>query len=343
MAGQGYKPSYLEIRQKLSALNYDNLCGMSFGVANNKNVIDPLWNEIHSLLDVCIQGIDSFAVSDSAAAENLASFRQILQYTDDHSKRTTVSEFERQREQYLRLLHNNLGPIRDRMHLFVIGAVHNAGLLNPAKVIGELEQKTSVSKKDLESILANIKTTQSEVQQFADSVVRKARDTARSISFQAAQDQFSNEAKSLHTQLLWWGGLSGILIVAVGILIAWFYTTVPDTASDWHPIIIRGIIRLFSLSAASGLLAYCLGIFRAYLHMYRLNQHRQRVANCIASFTEAGEKPETRDLVLINLVETVCAFGNSGLLANNHDSIGSQKASVESFSRALSTVAQHSK
>lgn len=316
---------------------------MSFGVANNKAAVDPLWNEIHSLLDVCIQGADSFTVPDAAANENLSSFRQILQYSDDHSKRITIAEFERQREQYLRLMNDNLRPIRDRMHLFAIGAVHNAGLLNPTKVIGELEQKTSGSKKDLEAILAKIQATQADVQKFADSVVRKARDTARSISFKAAQDQFAEEQISLRNQLILWGTLSMFLVAGVITLIVWFYLSVPESVPDWHPVIIRGIIRLFSLSAAGGLLAYSLGIFRAYLHMYRLNQHRQRVSNCIASFTEAGERPETRDLVLINLVETVCAFGNSGLLSDNHDSIGSQKASVESFSRALSTVAQHGK
>lgn len=343
MAPIGYKAPLVEVKQKLSALNYDALCGMSFGVANTKNTIDPLWTEIHALLDICIQGVDSFNVPDGTASEITSSFKQILQYSDDHSKRTTISEFERQREQYSRLLNDNLRTIRERMHYFSIGAVHNAGLLNPAQIIGELEKKTEASKKDLEGTLAKILATQAEVQKFADKVVQKARDTARSISFKAAQDQFASEQVSLAQQLKLWGGASIVLILGVIGLIVWFYHSIPDAVTDWHPVIIRGVIRLFSLSAASGLLAYCLGIFRAYLHMYRLNQHRQRVSNCIASFTEAGERPETRDLVLINLVETVCAFGNSGLLSDNHDSIGSQKASVESFSRALSAVAQQAK
>lgn len=343
MASPGYKASFVELKERFSEIKYDDLCGMSFGTANNKAAVDPLWKEIHSFLDICIQGSDSITVPDGPVSETLSSFQQVFRYCEDQSKRTTISEFDRHRENSLRLANDNLRSVREKLYFFAIGAVHNAGLLNPAQIINELEQKASSSKKEIESVLERVKKSKDDVDAFAKTIVRKARDTAREISFTAAQNQFSAEKRSLLKQLRIWGGISLLLVVGVIVLIAWFYLTVPETVTDWHPVIIRGVIRLFSLSAASGLLAYTLGVFRAYLHMYRLNQHRMRVANCIGAFTEAGEKPETRDLVLINLVETVCAFGNSGLLTNNPDSIGSQKASVESFSRALTAAAQHGK
>ena len=99
-------------------------------------------------------------------------------------------------------------------------------------------------------------------------------------------------------------------------------------------------LRIVILSAVGAFTTYSLRMLRAHIHMSHLNKHRQRVANSIEAFVMSANTPEQRDLILANLVEAVVAFGNSGLLPHDEDTLGGQKLPTEAIGRLLASFGQ---
>jgi cystathionine beta-lyase family protein involved in aluminum resistance len=59
------------------------------------------------------------------------------------------------------------------------------------------------------------------------------------------------------------------------------------------------------------------------------------VANSIEAFVMSGQTAEVRDFILANLVEAVAAFGVSGLLARETDTLSTHRMPVDTVTRLI--------
>ena len=122
--------------------------------------------------------------------------------------------------------------------------------------------------------------------------VDKIRDSAAGVAIEQAQIEFSNAAKSNRNQSFFWGSLSAILIY---IFMKFVYSLM-----DTNPAINDGIgivyftaIRLTVLFALGAIIAFCLKILRANLHLRERNAHRERLSNnlgAIVAFASESQK-----------------------------------------------------
>ena len=96
-------------------------------------------------------------------------------------------------------------------------------------------------------------------------------------------------------------------------------------------------VRITIIGALGGIVAFCLRMLRAHMHMAQHNQHRQRVANSIAAFVESAATPEQRDLILSQLVDSIAHFGSSGILRKEDESIQVPKVVVDNLSRTITS------
>jgi len=117
-----------------------------------------------------------------------------------------------------------------------------------------------------------------DAKQLAHQIEEKARRTAARISVEAAQEQFRLAQTDLKKQLILWGSLSGVAVIAF-LLAAWWmsHLDLPKGDAPWHMVYFAAI-RITILTAVGAVAAFCLKILRAHMHMYQHNLHRQRVA-----------------------------------------------------------------
>ena len=200
--------------------------------------------------------------------------------------------------------------------------------------------------KGAEDTLANIKRESTaaidEARKLAEQIEARARRTAAKISVDAAQKQFRDAQKPLGIQIVIWTLASIISLAFFGFLIMRFLEVKLPEGWSWQ-VIYYTAIRFAALAAVGSVAAYCMRILKAQLHMYQLNQHRQRVTNSVEAFVESAVTPEQRDLILGRLVDAVVSFGNSGLLQGEtaSDGIG-PKLTIDSITRSILTPPKES-
>jgi hypothetical protein len=230
---------------------------------------------------------------------------------------------------------------RDPSHIGL--AILLSGTLSPVSA-AELRSAVDVGLKSLKdaelSIAARAKELEDQAVAKAKRKIDEARLTARGDSMTAAQDQFKAARKRANAMAGLFAVLglvftAGLIITAAimykgAIDIARTAASQPDQGEiGWAPTISLLAIKLVILSTLAYVTSMCWRSFRAYLHMSELNAHRVHVANCIGAFAAAAQVGETEDVVLIRMMESVIAFGNSGLLPHDDDTIAGQKIALE--------------
>ncbi len=140
--------------------------------------------------------------------------------------------------------------------------------------------------------------------------------------------------------------MGGASAVALGGFVATAFAAfnwqpeLPSIGATWPAFLSATLLRVVLLSTAGAVALFCVRVFRAYLHTNQLNHHRQRVANSMESFVESAITPEQRDAILGRLVEAVVAFGNSGLIPGDDDTVAAQKSTTDVVAKLLSGVAK---
>jgi len=173
-----------------------------------------------------------------------------------------------------------------------------------------------------------------EARELANQIETKARKTAAKISVEDAQQQFKEAQVDHLKSVKLWTWLSIIsLLLFIGIA-AVFYIDLPKLEEGL--MIYKTVIRATILVSLGAMATFCLKILRSSYHMYKHNQHRQRIANSIGSFVESAVTPEQRDLILTHLVESISNFGNSGFVHSDDDSINASKFVVDNIIRNIS-------
>lgn len=176
----------------------------------------------------------------------------------------------------------------------------------------------------------------------AQSILNLARATAQGISLEDVQTQFKNAGNDCLSSIKLWASLSVSFIVVfivalIGFLTWWepYIRTTTQGNSNSALIVYHTVIRVTMLTALAAVTTFCMKVLRAQLHLREQNLHRQRVANSIAAFLGAASA-EQRDVILGRMVDAITAFGSSGLLSDNDDSMSPAKVILESVPRVLS-------
>ena len=175
-----------------------------------------------------------------------------------------------------------------------------------------------------------------EARTLAEGIENRARQTASGISIEAAQEQFRLAQQDHDKQVKRWTWLNGISIfLFFGVAMIFFFVDLPE--GETKSILYFSAVRITIIGALGGIVAFCLRMLRAHMHMAQHNQHRQRVANSIAAFVESAATPEQRDLILSQLVDSIAHFGSSGILRKEDESIQVPKVVVDNLSRTITS------
>jgi hypothetical protein len=263
----------------------------------------------------------------------IATFKQLQEATDP--------VYGEHRNQWMNNIRTQFQEWRDRRSNIPSSmglAILLTGSLNPvsAAELREALEQGLKSLKDAEtSIASRAKELEEQAIARAKRITDEARKTARGESMAAAQEQFEKAKDRAKTGALWFGIGGAGLTIALIVTAACMYKSAVAMAAepsqpngkgiDWASAISLLALKLVILSALAYVTSMCWRSFRAYLHMSELNSHRVHVANCIGAFAAAAQADETEDEVLIRMMESVVAFGNSGLLPHDDDTIAGQK------------------
>lgn len=125
--------------------------------------------------------------------------------------------------------------------------------------------------------------------------------------------------------------------VFIGTAVLLAFVRLPETGGP--QVLHHSALRIAILAAIGSAAGFSLKMLRAYMHMRERNLHRQRIANSIEAFVVSAQTPEVRDVILAQLVDSVVAFGTSGLLTRDSDAIGPQRLPAEVVARLITGLA----
>jgi len=302
------------------------------------------------------------SVAEQVADATLDQFTEQMQEFLETAKRIsalTDGDFVQQREQSLRALQMPLMNITATVWpAFIASAVEKSGILTSTRTqIEEIRKTAAVELDEFKREAEKLISAQKVELEKINSRVQK---TAQGVSVAQAQEQFESAKNILWGKAKAWGAASGasfLGFVGFGVYLMHHPPTsllgaqLQQTAKVMKEIPGPEIrvpvslvvaqttyltaIRLTLLTALGALTTFCLRMMRSAIHMAEYNDHRRRIANSITSFVEAAANPDQRDAILLRLVDSVAQFGESGLLANEKDSVSAPTIAFEAITKNL--------
>ena len=320
--------------EQIESVDTRKLTRPNLGDESLKSILQPKLDELNDKLSFAIEHAPT--VHETYVNNIRNSFQNIYDQMNNLANLTNA-QYINQRQSFLNNFQNYLDEIYLHWAPFVTAAVEIRGLIEDEgikkfydKML--LEMKTN-SSKSIENLRQEANNALSEARQLAEDIENRARRTAARISVKDAQDQFSEAQKGFDREVRNWSFLSGAaLVVFVGFAaFLWFQHAPSETGSA----IYYTAIRLTVLAALAAISTFSLRILRAHLHMRQQNLHRQRIANSIAAFVESAVTPEQRDQILSHLVQSVVAFGASGLIRYKDDHLNPSRLAIDSVTRMI--------
>ncbi len=342
MATQSQLANLKQIADGFRAIEKEKLLRPSLGVESLESAFGPKLDYLNKKLEFALEFAPN--VNDNDISQVASLFEQARQQMEAQAK-TNNAEYVTQRNQFLATVDSYFEQLLHFWPPFITAAIEARGFLQDEGIRKEYQRTIDTMKEESATALKLVKEEASktidEARKLAQQIEDRARRTAAHISVEAAQEQFKLAQKDHQRQVTLWSWLSGTAIVAF-IGVASYLTQVQFPEEwKWH-IIYYTAIRLTILTAVGAIATFCLRILRAHMHMSQHNLHRQRVANSMAAFVESAVTPEQRDLILLHLVDAVAAFGTSGLLQKEDDSIHSPKMTIDTIARTLAPPATKS-
>lgn len=274
----------------------------------------------------------------------ISSVSNLRSYLDSIIKQPS-QDFISKKNEHIQSIRSCFNTIDNDWPSVIAIMVEQMGLLSNKE---EHERLKKEQFKNAEEVIEKIKLESQNIldkaKNEAHAIIKKAEEisklkeeratrTAKKISVKEAQDQFDQAQKEHYKSVILWSILSFITLALFIIIAILFYKDV--TTLNRHLIIYITALRMTILLSIGAVATYCLKILRSSYHMYKHNQHRKRLANCISSFVESGETPEQRDKILSILIEAICYF-QSGLVKTEDDNINATKFVVDNLVRNIS-------
>jgi len=342
MAKQLTLQNLKKVADEFRAVDQEKLLRPSMGEESLQLDFGPRLTQLNKRLDFALEFAPS--VNDSIVAQVASVFDQFRLRMDEQAKRTNI-EYVAKRIEFLANIDSYFEQLLQYWPPFVTAAIEMRGFLQDEGIQKEYHRTIEAMQEKSEAALKLVKEESDkaieEARKLAQQIEEQARQTATRISVKAAQDQFKEAQKDHNKQVKIWSWLSSLsIIVFLGVAIYLMQVQFPEEWK-WH-IIYYTAIRITILTAIGAIATFCLRILRAHMHMRQHNLHRQRVANSMAAFVESAVTREQRDLILSQLVDAVVAFGTSGLLQKEDDSIHSPKMTIDTITRTLLPPSQKS-
>ena len=258
-------------------------------------------------------------VHDSQVTSFTSHLRDFVAECNAQAQRQDSSEFINSKEAFLDAIQSNLDSMLRYEPPFVTAAILSEGLLNQtADISSRIDEAKSDLKQHSDDLIERTEQKYREILRDAEEtstrIETRARETATGVSVKDAQDQFEKARDDSIVQIVIWGVLSVLAIVAFLSLLAYLLSLEFKESISLTQAIYIGTLRVAALGLIASLGAYALNILRSQLHQFQHNLHRRRLANCIGSFVESAATPHQRDVIYTHLVEAITNFGDSGLL-----------------------------
>jgi len=333
MADQVNRTGIREASEKFRAVNRDKVLRPDLGGVSLKAQFEHSLEELDKKIEIALGFC--YNVANEHVSQVADAYNSIAQMMENLAKRDET-QYVAERQNFIQKVNSQINRILMNWPAFVVAQVEASGLLDEKDPRKVFERTLHDIRKEADKSLSDIKEKSlkiiTEAEMKAKQVVERARKTATGISVDAAQKQFKEAEKPLWNKTMIWAGLSVILIIAFLYLAYKFLQFELPKEWGWHSIYFT-VIRITILTVIGAVATFCLRIFRAYMHMYEHNQHRQRVTNSMAAFVESAYTPEQRDLILGHLVDAITSFGTSGLLRKEDDSIHPSKMVIDNIMR----------
>jgi hypothetical protein len=335
MATAGQITNFKKIAEKFQTLDREKLLRPSLGEESLKSAFGPKLELLDQKIEFALEYAPN--VNDNTVSQLANLLNQFYDQMNAQAQRSNA-EYVSQRNQFLSTIDTYFEQLLIHWPFFVAAAIETRGFLQDEGIRKEYERTIEAMKAESASSLKLVKEeaekTIEEARKLAQQIEERARRTAAHISVEAAQEQFRLAQDDHKKQVKLWAWLSGFSITAfVGVAIYLSQVHLPE---DWKwQVIYHTAIRVAILTAVGAVATFCLRILRAHMHMSQHNLHRQRLANSMAAFVESAVTPEQRDLILAQLVDSVAAFGHSGLLHKEDDSIYTPKMTIDTIARTI--------
>jgi len=341
MASQQYLDNLKKVDDALNAVDTQKLLRKSLGEESLEKELQPRLAHLSKLRQLARQYAPQ--VHNESVNQITNILNQILSQLSSQAGADS-SSYIAQRTNFLTNIDTFLEESKKWVPAFVAAAVMERGFLEDEGIRQEYQRTVESLRKEASETIQTLKEeankTIEEAKKLAEEIETRARRTAAKISVQEAQRQFKEAQGELTKDIRLWAVWSVIMVLAFfGVAVGFIFIKLPMEA-EWHVAVYQTALRIVILSAVGAITTYVLRMLRAHIHMSHLNRHRQRVANSIEAFVMSAHTPEQRDLILANLVEAVVAFGNSGLVPHDDDTLGAQKLPTEAIGRLLGSITQ---
>lgn len=325
----------MDIIKQIKGLDKSKIIRPSYGEASLKSW-EPTYDEMMKKLEF----IEKYWNNVSTTTNNAVSSQlQSILSNLNNLMACDQGKYVSQKQVISNQIDLHYNDIRLHWSQYAIAALEDSGLLDNVNVKNEYEGLTKKMQIATSDALTKIEKESQEIiaqaKMKADEIENSVRKTAQKISVQEAQEQFK-QAAAYHTKnIVLWGSISAFAIIGFIILIIYLLNVEFEKEWTWQ-IIYYSVIRATLLGFVGTLIAFCLRILKAHLHMKEHSLHRQRIANSIASFAESATNKEQRDLILSRLVDSISIFGNSGMIGGDEE--GTSKITIDNINRTLTAL-----
>ncbi|MBI5523265.1 MAG: hypothetical protein HY910_11590 [Desulfarculus sp.] len=332
-----------EIIERIKSIDRAKLIRENLGEESLANEIEPVLNNIDKRIEFAL--LYSGSVYDSVVG-NVTSIFSVIYDKINAQCNVSSADFISRKREFISQITNDLDNLNQHWPHFICAAIEQRGFLEDEGIRQEYSRKVEELRGEAQAAVSEVKKQSNEAieeaRQLAKQIEERARRTATKISVEEAKNQFKEAQKDIKNKAIFWG-VSSLICIGIFLYVAYYLIEHAQPPKDigWY-IFYYTAMRLVILGVSGGAAAFCLRIFRAYLHMNQMNLHRQRVANSIAAFVESAVTPEQRDQILMRCVDAVVSFGPSGLLAKERgeDQMPLQRMPVEVISKCVAGSAQ---
>lgn len=287
MANQDQIQTLMRTVEELNDIDRDKLLRPGLGEISLKEEIEPKLEILNKKIDLILQ----FALDvHGEVIDNINSIlSSICQYMDAQCERE-VADYVTHKDGFLEQFQVQFEEINRYWPNIITAAIESRGFLEDEEIKKEYDQAIEEMKQESENALVRVKEeankTIEEARTLAEEIENRARRTASRISVEAAQEQFHLAQQDHDKQVKLWSWLSGSSIVLFfAITLLFLFGNSPE--GETKSIVYFSAVRITIIGASGGIVAFCLRILRAHMHMAQHNQHRQRVANSIAAYASS--------------------------------------------------------
>jgi hypothetical protein len=336
MASQQVIDEFKTVYINMKNIDQVRLMRENIGVESLKN--DSKFTEEYTEILKTIEFINEyrFDVHDAALSAMTGIYTQVLRRLRNQTD-INNADYMSQKQGFLQALGVQLDQVRQNLFYFVSAAIIQKNILEDNGIQKEHNRSMAKLKEESKLLLEQLnKAAQdnlAEVKKHAEEIESRARKTAEKISVEDAQKQFRTAATDLNGKIKMWAGFSSLALLGFGGL-AWYFMLNQNLPPKWDwQVLYYTTIRVTILTSLGAIATFCFHMLKSTYHLREVNLHRERLANSISAFVESAVTPEQRDLVLLQLVNAISDFGNTGLVGGEGE--GTSKPGIGSISLGI--------